>query len=275
MKKKCIWFLELLAFLAVCALFDQVPWRKLLSYAKDGAAVAADRVLSTQGRGSDSGVTEQTRTGSDTSEHRTSTNSPDVRDWFPEDATETQREYRMAGEGLPPLFQKLRMLMHVDGITTLNGRRYYKVVLEYSGAEDLVALLTNPDAPADEVELLKSRQVTEFVKSLQPSIAYERRDDTGIYSLDGNDLDKPESRDPPFPITVGTKWSADDLRYTVTGFEDVEAADRTFRNCIKVQASSNAAGADIASTIYSAPGIGVVKISLSNKLSWILESYRR
>jgi hypothetical protein len=170
------------------------------------------------------------------------------------------------------------MIRRVDGSRTINGKRYYKEVTEFTGQEDFLEFLKNPPAEVKE-EILKSREITNMTNFLEglfkTSVTFARWDRSGEFDLDGDDLSQAETRGAPLHADVGSEWSDHSLHLKAVSIEDVETEDQTYKNCLKVRASGTTGATGQGLVMYNAAGIGTVKMIFPNDITFTLRKYRR
>jgi hypothetical protein len=145
------------------------------------------------------------------------------------------------------------MTIRVDGQETIGGKRYYKMVFTYFG-----------------------------VPGLDQQVSFERWSSDGVFVIEGNHRDKPEYRDNPFPITVGTSWitQTPDSRstYQVVGLETVETRTNTYKDCLKVTFERNDGHGASQGTLYDCPSVGMTKLVMTAAgapMTFTLENYKK
>jgi len=165
-------------------------------------------------------------------------------EYFPETDVGSRYEYSM--EYLAPLggVGRASMIRRVDGVETLHGKRYYKIVDTYLG-----------------------------IPGQDQQVFYSRWTPDGIYLIDGDRKDKPEYLAIPFPVSVGISWVANNDKsttYHAEGLETIETPNETYKDCLKV--SFKDAGAE--GTEYLAPNVGRVKL-VTRGLTLTLQKYKK
>jgi len=272
MRKAVIWVVDLILFVAVCVAVEKIPWSQVAGYFRQAPE--------THDVAGESASTAAPPTGEEAED---SVPSRSGKEYFPEDTLQTLYQYSIGG----PLFggvlsglqKRLTMVHRVDGFRTINGKRYYKEVTEYTGQEDFLELLKNPPAEVRE-EILKSREIadmTTFLEGLfKTSVEYARWDRSGELDVDGDDLTEAETRGAPLHADVGGEWSQQGLHFKAVSVEDVEIGDQTYKNCLKVRASGTAGATSVHGIVmYNAAGIGTIKMVFPNDVTFVLRKYRR
>src|ERR1044072_8612580 len=146
-----------------------------------------------------------------------------------------------------------RATIHIEGMTLIRGRRYYKYVTssDFPGA---------PNTPAK-----------------QEHVRYYRAEAGGIYFLPDNDLDGVERLGMPLPIRLGERWLSGAVEVTAENAGTVEAGGHKYENCIKL--TYRQPGIPRTNEDYYAPGVGLVKSIYTNAtppqstIELTLESY--
>jgi hypothetical protein len=120
------------------------------------------------------------------------------------------------------------------GEEVINGKTYRKYVSKVQGVS------MDEQAPTD----------------------YMRTTPQGLYSIEGDNKDKPEYLDYPFPLKVGTTWTRvtpeGEEKCRVEGVETVELPTQKYEDCLKIV--SKLEGAEPRETVeYLAKGVGTVK----------------
>jgi hypothetical protein len=129
-----------------------------------------------------------------------------------------------------------RATIHIDGITLIHNRRYYKYVTS-----------SVTDAP----NIPKLEQVRYF-----------RVEATAIYFLQGNDLDGKEQFGMPLPIPVGERWLSGTSEVIAERAGTVEVGGHKYADCLKLTYKEP----DGKHTMeeYLAPGVGMIKTIYTN-----------
>jgi hypothetical protein len=130
------------------------------------------------------------------------------------------------------------MVTRVDEQTTIQGKRYYKMIITFTG-----------------------------IPGLDQQISYSRSTPEGVYTIDGDSMDKPEYLETPFPVSVGSSWTSvgpsSRGTYHALDLETVETGNETFKDCLKVSVKTDGKTGSGEGTEYLAPGIGMVRMSLT------------
>jgi hypothetical protein len=250
-RKVVVWLISVVGFLAIATIFERVDWDTVFHRASE-PFIKPDP---------NPGTPQEQDGGSS---------------YFPPDTLRTLYEYSMVLDAFPRAHE-LTMVNRVDGVRTINGKSYYKEVIEYTGWEDFIDYLKSPEG---QEEISKSRELKDamasFVEGFKPTVSYARWDKTGELDLDSDDLSAPETRTTPRMPDVGTEWSdKKGLHAKALSIEDVVIGDETFRDCLKIRASATLEGMKLQGiTIYAARGIGIVKVIYPNLATITLRKYR-
>ena len=155
---------------------------------------------------------------------------PTGEEYYPAPHDGARREYTIDYSALLVGVQKGRLAYRIDGTETINGKTYFKEIAVISGI---------PGVPAQ--------------------TRYLRRDNLGMYAIDGDDKTKTEYLETPFPVQVGNSWTVKEPKgerhYRTEAIETLELFDRKYDRCLKVSCSSP----EGEGYSYIAPGIGEVK----------------
>jgi len=147
-----------------------------------------------------------------------------------------------------------RAIIHIEGITLIRGRRYFKYVTSSSYPNV-------PNAPMNR----------EFVR-------YYRVEAGGIYFLLGDEPDGAERLGMPLPLRAGERWLSGAVEVTAESAGTVEAGGKKYADCLNL--TSPHEGDPRTNEDYYAPGVGLVKSVYINKTppesrsELTLESYR-
>jgi hypothetical protein len=149
--------------------------------------------------------------------------------YFPEDHYGLRLEYALMSSGQLSGVGRGRLVFRVDGQKVINGKTYFKEVVEISGI---------PGASS----------VTQ----------YRRWDPQGIHTIEGSDETLTEYLETPFPVNVGDSWTAKrpkgEVQYHADKIEPVQLPDRRLVRCLKLSYQDRAG----TGCSYYAPGIGQV-----------------
>jgi|SRR5947209_2694134 len=143
--------------------------------------------------------------------------------------------------------------IHIDGVTLIHGRRYYKYVIsgDFTGV---------PNMPP-QIE----------------QVRYYRAESSGIYFLPGNELDGAEKLSMPLPMPIDERWLSGTAEVTAERDGTIEAGGHRYTDCIKL--TYKEPDGRRSTEDYYAPGIGLVKSVYTNTtppqstVELILESY--
>jgi len=171
--------------------------------------------------------------------------------YFPKASNGTQWEYLLKYT-TPGGVYKGRMIIRINGEETINGKTYYKQVTLTSG-----------------------------IPGEKPHISFNRRTKEGIYKIDENNNARPEYLVTPFPIKVGTTWTArtsdGQTRYQAEKIETVELDNRQYKNCLKMSFQADKKMQHFDGFSYLAPGVGEVYTILNFgevKVEYALDKYK-
>jgi hypothetical protein len=160
-------------------------------------------------------------------------------------------EYSIEYPGLAGV-QHASMVVRSDKEETIQGKRYTRVVVSFSG-----------------------------LPGLDQQVSYSRLTGRGAYTIDGDNKDKPEYLDTPLPLEVGTHWTSNgpssQSSFEVVGAESMEAANETFEKCLKITFKRTDKNGSSEGTEYLAPKIGLVKMytrSADTPMTFSLVKYK-
>lgn len=155
--------------------------------------------------------------------------------YFPEPSHGSRWEYNVEYSTLAGV-QRASMVVSIDGEEVLGGKEYYKQVAVVSG-----------------------------IPGVEPEITYGRWALEGVYVIDGKYKQMPEYLAVPFPVAVGSTWTAQahtgTTTYRVAGIETLYLPGGKYDDCLKVSYESNAGGTHSVGTTYYAKGVGQVRLS--------------
>jgi hypothetical protein len=130
------------------------------------------------------------------------------------------------------------MLIRIGNEETINGKKYYKQIT-----------------------------LTKGVPGAETHVSYNRRTKEGIYKIDESTTDRREYLTTPFPVKVGSTWTAltsdGQTRYKAEKLETLELNDKKYVNCLKVSFQAEKGSQHFEGISYFAPGIGEVYSLLS------------
>ena len=162
---------------------------------------------------------------------------PKGSEYFPEASLGGRYEYSVEYRSLLSV-EHASMVTRADEQTTIQGKRYYKMVSTFIG-----------------------------IPGLDQQISYSRSTPEGVYLIDGDSMDKPEYLDTPLPVSVGSSWTSvgpsSRTTYHALDFESVETGSEAFKNCLKVSFKTDGKTGASEGTEYLAPNIGMVRMSLT------------
>lgn len=271
------WLVRVVVFLAIATLLEQVPWNDLFNRIRQESQRDDTRDSTRQSPIEAAQVASDAQTPNSSNEGRTYQAG---HAYIPEDTPQLLYEYSIGGPlftGVLSDFQKqLTMIVRVDGLRTINGRQYYKEVREYTGQEDFLEFLKSEQDHKDEDSKFTAGLLAILDQMFKTSITYARWDRTGELDVDGDDLTQPESRGAPLQANVGSEWSENGMHFKAVSVEDVEAGNQTYPNCLKIRGTGSIGGVNMHGVVmYSALGIGPVKVEMPNGINFVLRKYRR
>ena len=138
-----------------------------------------------------------------------------------------------------------RTVVRIDGMETINGKKYYKVV-----------------------------SVTTGIPGVEPEINYYRKTSDGIYIVSQRYRDLPEQLYFPASIEIGTTWNVQnpesDFRYLIKDIADAELIDQKYANCLKIELNGTVYDEELGSmrvngVSYYAPSVGLVKTDMEGQ----------
>src|SRR6185437_444726 len=122
----------------------------------------------------------------------------------------------------------------VEGLYEIDGKKYYKVVMQVSGAP------VNPK-----------------------SVVYCRPTAKGVFQILEGEEKESEWLYLPRELKVGQKWTAatsgSKFTFEVTGRGDVDCLGKTYKNCFQITVDMQSKFGSIKQEQWLAPGIGLVK----------------
>jgi hypothetical protein len=171
--------------------------------------------------------------------------------YFPKGSNGSQWEYGVR-YSTPEGVQMGGMLIQISGEETINGKTYYKQIT-----------------------------ITKGIPGAGAHVSYNRRAKEGIYKIDDNTITRQEYLTTPFPMKVGTMWTAKTsqghTQFKAEKIETVELNDKKYVNCLKVSFLTDKGSQHFEGISYFAPGIGEV-YSLLNlgkvKVDYALVRYK-
>jgi hypothetical protein len=130
--------------------------------------------------------------------------------------------------------QKAGAVTEVTGLAEIDGKTYYKAVMQVSGAP------VNPK-----------------------HVAYFRPSTQGLYQILEGEEEHGEWLYLPAKLEVGKKWSADTgkstFNFEVIGRGDVDCQGKTYRDCLQLVIDMRSKFGSIKQELWLAPGVGPVK----------------
>jgi len=155
--------------------------------------------------------------------------------YFPKLHRGAQLEYNI--EYITPLggVQRGTMVSRTEGDTTIDGRGYERTVTVISG-----------------------------IPGMSPQfIGYTRRTREGLYEIDTTAAPGTEVLVTPFPVVVGSTWSArvgaSLTNSRVEAIERMALVSRTYDDCLKVSSTQISNGVTSTGTSWYARGVGLLK----------------
>ena len=150
--------------------------------------------------------------------------------YAPEARTGERHEFSLEFAGPFGGIGKGEIVERVEESETINGKSYHKVVSTVSG-----------------------------IPGLDEQVEYQRWATDGVYAISGSDTTKTEYLATAYPLAIGKEWTSkkpnESTHYKVVGSETVEAANETFKDCLKIEYQ----GDKSKGTQYLAPNLGLVK----------------
>jgi hypothetical protein len=157
--------------------------------------------------------------------------------YFPKAAKGAQWEYGLRYT-TPAGVQMGAMMIRIGDDETINGKTYYKQIT-----------------------------LTKGVPGPERHVSYNRRAKEGIYKIDDNTRDRHEYITTPFPVKVGSTWTAQtsggQTLYRAEKLETIELNKKKYENCLKVSVQADKGLQHFEGISYFAPGIGEVYSILS------------
>jgi hypothetical protein len=171
--------------------------------------------------------------------------------YFPKTSKGAQWEYGLR-YSTPSGVQMGAMLIRIGDDETINGKTYYKQIT-----------------------------LTKGIPGPETHVSYNRRTKEGIYKIDENTSDKHEYLTTPFPVKVGSTWTAKtsngQTQYIAEKLETIELNNKKYVNCLKVSFQAEKGLQHFVGVSYFAPGIGEVYSLLSFddvKVDYALVKYK-
>jgi hypothetical protein len=124
----------------------------------------------------------------------------------------------------------------------------------------------------------RMRTWVDGVPELREFASLERKEDTGVHSIDLRNAKPNEVLSMVLPLAVGKKWTREDgktpITYEVVALEDLTIGGKLYKNCYRLKASSK--DGNYAEEFWQAPGLGSIKsdvvLSVGAKISvWLRE----
>jgi hypothetical protein len=157
-------------------------------------------------------------------------------EYFPAPSSSGRSEYSITYRNASGVVQHASMVSYGDGEETINGKRYTKMIADYSE-----------------------------MPGMDRSVGFTRRTREGIYVIEGA-RDQPEHIETRFPVKVGTSWTRVSPKTSVdnkaVGLETVQLGDNIFHQCLKIDFTSRGAlgQPSCQGSEYLAPDVGLVKM---------------
>jgi len=154
--------------------------------------------------------------------------------YFPKPHRGAQLEYSVEYTAPFSQVQRGTMVVRTEGDTSINGRSYERTVIVISGIPGVGQL-----------------------------IGYTRRTREGVYEIDTTAAPGTEVLVTPFPLIVGSTWSATvGASHTSSRADAVERMallSHTYDDCLKVSSTQTSNGVTTTSTSWYARGVGLVR----------------